>query len=121
MTGPELRRLPAPAVARTSCQGCRQPIVWAVTVAGPNGPGGKLMPLEPVEDLEGNVAVTTPHPPYGRLLARVLGKDEIVDRPVEYAAMTHFATCPTRTRPELPPEVIDLQEQRTKRRRGGRR
>ena len=109
-----LRGLPAPAAAHSMCEGCRQPIVWALTVAGPNGRGGKLMPLDPREDPAGNVAVTAPH---GRLLARVLTKDEQVDRPGEYAANSHFATCPTRTKPELPPNVVDMAEQRTTRRR----
>lgn len=115
MTGHlEPRPLPQP-IARTSCDGCGATIVWAITMAGPNGPGGKLIPLEPLEDLTGNVAVIAPH--LGRLVARVLTKDEHVDRPHEYAAQTHFAACPARTKPELPPEVVDLAEQRTKRRR----
>lgn len=110
----EIRILPAPAHARTTCEGCRRPIVWAITVAGPNGRGGKMMPLDPREDLRGNVAVV--QAPGGRLTARVLGADELVDRPLEYAGMTHFATCPTRTKPELPPAVVDLQAERRRRR-----
>ncbi len=117
MSAPEPRSLPAPAHARTTCDGCRRPIVWAITVAGPNGRGGKMMPLDPREDLDGNVAVV--QAPGGRLTARVLSKDEGVDRPLEYAGMTHFATCPTRTKPELPAEIVNLQEER--RRRCGRR
>ena len=45
----ELRPLP-PAAAETRCEGCTERIVWAKTVAGPNGPGGKWMPLDPFED-----------------------------------------------------------------------
>lgn len=113
-----LRTLPQ-AAARTTCDGCRAEIVWATTVAGPNGRGGKLMPLDPVENLAGNVAVTAPH--RGRLLARVLTKGEAFDRPFEFAGMPHFASCATRTKPELPANVIDLQALRHKpRRRGGR-
>lgn len=113
------RQLPAPPGFATTCDGCGRHIVWAVTVAGPNGRGGKLMPLDPTEDLTGNVVVTQPAA-RGRLLARVLCKDETVDRPGEYSAMPHFATCPARTRPALPPNVIDLAERR-RRRRGRRR
>ena len=115
----EARELPAPLEARTKCDGCRRDIVWATTVAGPNGRGGKLMPLDPVEDLAGNVCVTQPVA-RGRLLARVLCTDETVDRGAgEYQVMPHFATCPTRTKPELPTNVVDLAAQR-RRRRGGR-
>lgn len=113
-TETELRPLPAPPVARDHCSGCRRPIVWAITVAGPNGRGGKLMPLDPNEDPEGRIAITAPH---GRLLARALTKDEAIDRPAEYAGTVHFATCPTRSKPELPANVVDLQQQRARRRR----
>lgn len=115
----EMRALPAPDIARDKCGGCRRPIVWAVTVAGPNGPGGKLMPLDAFEDLNGRIAVTQPFA-RGRLLARTLFKDELVDRPVEYLAIHHNGTCPTHTKLEVPTNVIDLASQRTKR-RGGRR
>lgn len=121
MTDVELRRLPE-GIATSTCNGCQATVVWAITVAGPNGPGGKFMPLDPAEDLAGNVAVTAPH--RGRLLARVLGKDEDVDRPHEYVANTHFATCPARAKPSVPENVIDLQaarQQRRGRRRTGRR
>lgn len=117
-TDPPLRALPE-AIASTRCEGCGNEIVWAVTVAGPNGRGGKLMPLDPHENLAGNVAVTAPH--RGRLLARVLTKGEDFDRPFEHAGMTHFASCPTRTKPALPGDVVALQQLRHKpRRRGGR-
>lgn len=111
-----LRTLPD-AIATSSCAGCHRTVVWAITVAGPNGRGGKYMPLDPVEDLAGNVAITAPR--RGRLLARALTKGETFDRPHEYAGMPHFATCPARARPELPAGVIDLQAARVKRR--GRR
>lgn len=74
------------------CGRCGADIVWARTVAGPNGPGGKPMPLDPTPHPEGNVAVRKAAP--GRLLARVLGKDETPDLTVEQLAMPHFATCP---------------------------
>lgn len=110
---------PLPGDVHSRCEGCGRDLVWAVTVAGPNGRGGKLMPLDPLEDLTGNVAVTAPR--RGRLLARVLTKEEVVDRPVEYCGMPHFATCPVNAKPDLPPEVIDLQQQRQQRRGRGRR
>lgn len=75
--------------------------------------GGKLMPLDVVEDPRGNVAVTHPH--RGTIYARVLHKGEDVDRPLEWRAMPHFATC--RTHPAPPQNVIDLAEQRAKRKR----
>jgi hypothetical protein len=110
MTTPApLRPLPAPRDAQSICEGCAQPIVWAVTVAGPNGRGGRLMPMDPLEDLTGNVAITAPTST--RLLARVLTKGEEFDRPVEYAGMTHFATCPTRTKPE-PPFLMGVPQDR---------
>lgn len=108
-----LRDLPAPDAARTSCSGCGQPIVWAMTVAGQNGRGGKLMPLDPSEHPRGNVAVTIPH---GRLLARVLAHDEQIDHPLEYAGIPHFATCRVGAKPELPANVVDLGQQRSRRR-----
>lgn len=118
---PDLRPLPAPRVASTRCEGCGTHVVWAITVAGPNGRGGKLIALNPHEDLRGSYAVTALQPGRGRLLARCLTKDEAFDRPFEYAAMPHVATCVTRSRPELPANVIDLQQQRSRRRRGRRR
>jgi hypothetical protein len=116
MTSSDPRTLPA-GRATTRCDGCSRDIVWAITVAGQNGRGGKLMPLDPVEVLDGNVAVTNPH--RGVLLARVLARDESVSRPVEYAAVAHFATCPVRAHPTLPADVVDLDDQRRKRK--GRR
>lgn len=75
----------------TRCQRCRRPIIWAVTMAKESGPGGKAMPLDPIENPAGNVAVQPGHG--GRLLARVLGKNERHSPPAEYLAMPHFATC----------------------------
>lgn len=110
-----LRSLPAPQHRRTNCDGCGALIVWAVTMAGPNGRGGKLMPLDPVESLAGNAAVRATG---GHLIVRVLGKEESVDRYAEYQAMPHFATCPARTHPTLPPDVADLGAHRRRRRAG---
>lgn len=101
-----LRALP-PAAATTSCEGCQRPIVWAKTVAGPNGPGGKWIPLDPHEDAAGNVAVTVVH--RGRIRARVLQRDETVDRPAEWQAQTHYATCPARCHPRVPAELEELK------------
>lgn len=122
-TAPALRELPAEAIARTNCDGCGRPIVWAITVAGPNGRGGKLMPLDPLENLAGNVAITQPAA-RGLLHARALFRDESFDRPHEFAGMPHFATCPANGRPALPVDLVDrLNERRLNpvRRRGGRR
>lgn len=121
----ELRELPASDLARSRCDGCAAALVWAITVAGPNGRGGKLMPLDPIEDLAGNVQVTVPR--LGRLEARVLTRDESLERSrYEYAAMPHFATCPARCRPSLPVALVSAIEdtraaaaRRGRRRRGG--
>lgn len=87
------RPLPGP---RGRCRHCGAVIVWAVTAARDTGPGGRAMPLDPIEDLAGNVAVQPGHA--GRLIARVLKGDEQADRPVQLQAMPHFATCPARRR-----------------------
>lgn len=84
------RRLPGEVVA---CELCGAAIVWATTLAGPNGPGGKAMPLNALEDLAyGNTAVHSPR--HGQVVARVLHKGESHDHPLEYLAVPHFATCP---------------------------
>jgi hypothetical protein len=118
----DVARRALPEAPASQCQTCGLPVVWAVTLAGPNGRGGKLMPLDPIEDLDGNVAATSPT--RGRLLARVLQRDEAVDRPLEYAAIPHFATCLGGVRGAdqvgLPADVIRLEEERA-RRRGRRR
>lgn len=117
----DLRTLPAPEHARSFCHGCGRLVVWATTVAGPNGPGGKLQPFDPREDLAGNVAITQPVA-RGRLLARALHKDEQVERPLEYSGMTHFATCPVKARPAPPMTLLEHQTKHlTRRRTGGRR
>lgn len=109
----EPRTLPG---QRTRCEGCRREIVFAVTVAGENGRGGKYMPLDPLEDVAGNTAVRPGH--RGVLLARVLKKDETHDHTSEYLAMPHFATCTRRPEtPQLPPNVVDRQAHRSRRRR----
>ena len=101
-----------------TCHGCGRGIVWAITVAGPNGRGGKAMPLDPAEDLAGNVAVTVVT--VGRLAARVLMKDESADRPLEFLAQTHFATCPVGAHPVMPVPVLN-RATKPRRRRGARR
>lgn len=105
------RRLPA---GRDICVRCGRPIVWARTVAGPNGPGGKSQPFDPFEDLAGNVAVYPGR--RGQLFARALFRDEAVDRPIEYSGMPHAATCsgsPLEPARRLPAEVTDLHTIRT--------
>lgn len=73
------------------CGRCGARIVWARTMAGPNGPGGKMMPLDAEPDPRGNVAV---HPSVtGQLQARVLAHDDALDELAEERAMPHFATC----------------------------
>lgn len=119
MTAPskdQPRRLPG---TTSTCQLCKRPIVWATTVAGPNGPGGKSQPFDPLEDPNGNVAIRVAS--NRRLLARALGKDDALDATVEYRGMPHAATCtrPVMAPPRLPEGVVDLAAARAKRR--GRR
>lgn len=100
---------------RAVCGRCKRPIVWAVTLAGANGPGGKAMPLDPLEAADGNTAVRTTG---SRLVARVLGKDETHDSSTELLAMPHFATCPgspEKPNPRLPDNVLDLEAARHRR------
>jgi hypothetical protein len=74
------------------CATCAGRIVFARTLSTPNRRGGKSMPLDPLTNAAGNVAVRdTGH---GRLVCRVLGKGEDHDHFTELRAMTHFATCP---------------------------
>lgn len=124
-TAPDVREIPAEEISRSTCDGCGRQIVWAITVASPTGRGGKLMPLEPNEDLAGNVAVTQPAA-RGLLHARALFKDETFDRPGEYAGMPHFARCARRGHHPTPPwaltELIAARRASvpTRRRRGRR-
>lgn len=76
---------------RIRCSRCKEPIVFARTMAAPSGTGGKAMPLDLYPNPDGNVAVRETGG--GRLVCRVLGKDEDHDRQVEQRAMPHFATC----------------------------
>lgn len=76
---------------RSTCRTCQKEIVFAQTTAGENGPGGKFMPLDPVEHPDGNTAVRAVS--RGMNFARVLKKDETHEPPVEFLAMPHFATC----------------------------
>ena len=91
--GPHGAERPLRAIPGTPrpCMRCRNPILWAITGARDTGPGGKSMPIDPVEHPNGNVAVSPGHG--GRLIARVLKRDETPVTPVEYRAMPHFATC----------------------------
>lgn len=83
------RRLPYRGDPET-CERCGALFVWAVTLAGENGKGGKAMPLDPIENPDGNVAVRASLG--GRMVCRVLHKDEDHDT-TEHRAMPHFATC----------------------------
>ncbi|XBB66883.1 hypothetical protein ABFU82_22665 [Nocardioides sp. WV_118_6] len=115
-----LRDLPAPPLARSYCHGCGELIVWATTVAGPNGPGGKLQPFDPRENPVGRIAITQPVA-RGRLLARALHKGETVERPLEYIGMTHFATCRAGAHPAPPIALLEHQTRHLGRRGPGRR
>jgi len=115
-----LRDLPAPPLARSYCHGCGELIVWATTVAGPNGPGGKLQPFDPRENPAGRIAITQPVA-RGRLLARALHKGETVERPLEYDGMTHFATCRAGAHPTPPIALLEHQTRHLGRRAPGRR
>lgn len=106
MTKP--RRIPG---RTTTCARCKAPIVWARTVATETGRGGKPMPLDPVENPDGNVAVRA-LVSSGQLVARVLCKDETHDTTVELRAMPHAATCTPVPTTEPPPGVIDFQAAR---------
>lgn len=97
----------------STCTACRQPIVFARTLASPTGTGGKNQPLNPREDTTGRIAVraTGPH----RSVARTLTGDETPDSFTEVLAMPHAATCaPTipGTPTPLPPGVTDLATRR---------
>lgn len=111
------RRLPGTV---STCQLCRRHIVWATTVAGPNGPGGKSQAFDPYESTDGRVAIVPRGG--GRLWARALHKDESHDLLTELLGMPHVATC---ARPDpvpqtpLPGNVADLGAFR--RRKGARR
>lgn len=105
----ESRRLPGTS---SVCQLCKRPIVWATTVAGPNGPGGKSQPFDPIEHEDGNVAIIPKE--RGRLLARALAKGETADRPIEFLGMPHAATC-ARPPASLPENVVDLAAHRARR------
>ncbi len=87
-------------------------MVWARTVATESGRGGKPMPLDPIENPEGNVAVRA-LVSSGQLVARVLCKDETHDTTVEMLAMPHAATCaPPPPEPTPPAGVLDLEAAR---------
>jgi hypothetical protein len=92
------RRLPG---TLSTCPNCRQPVVWATTVGGPRGPGGKLMAFEPVESPLGRAAVKpdSQHRP-SRLFARMLDPDEDPFYELgEYQGLPHSAVCSANRRP----------------------
>ena len=112
MTG-EPRKLPG---RHAVCRVCRVEIRWAVTVASANGRGGRPMPLDAYENPDGNVAVRPAL--NGRLVARVLGKDETHDRVTELRAMPHFPTCEKSQADDLIGGVEQLLEQAATRTEG---
>lgn len=116
------RALPAPPRAHGRCEDCRQPIVWAITVASPTGAGGKNQAFNPVEDPAGRVAITNPH--RTQMRARALTGDEIHDPRVgEFLGMPHAATCAARQTPaaDAPAApVVQLADRRRYRPRGAR-
>ena len=91
MSDPTPRRIPGP---KAVCRSCRGEIRWARTLATPKGPGGNHMPLDPVENPDGNVAARPTMA--GALVCRVLSNDDSLDTTTEYRAMPHFATCTAR-------------------------
>lgn len=93
------RRIPGNVVP---CRSCGATILFARTLPGKVGRGGKLIPLNPVEDPVGNVAVRNTGDQYrAALVARVLADDDALDTVTEYRAMPHAATC----QPRLPVDV----------------
>lgn len=67
------------------CQDCAQPIAWARTLAD------KAMPLDPVAHPMGNVILANRG--QSRLVAEVVGLDEIPLQGTRPAYRPHFATC----------------------------
>lgn len=89
-----------------TCKACGAPIIWARTLAGPNGPGGKAMPLDAEPNPDGNVAARiTASAPMLRRVCRVLAKDETHDHRAEQLYMPHFATCLVRQGEQLTAQV----------------
>lgn len=65
----------------SNCNGCRAPVVWAVT------PAGKSMPVDPDPTDNGNLVLTLGTPPRVR-------PPELTDDPDGPRWVSHFATCP---------------------------
>lgn len=99
-------------MARDRCRDCRQPIVWAITVASPTGSGGKNQAFNPTEDPAGRVAITNPH--RAQLRARALTGDETHDPRIgEFLGMPHAATCTARQTADQPTApVVELSTRR---------
>ena len=89
------------------CDSCTAAIVWAVTQDRK-----RRMPLNAEPDDAGNVAAY--HDQTGRLIARVLRKNE-EPHGYERRYMPHFATCPgwqKRHRPSGRAQIISLDSYR---------
>lgn len=102
---------PRPSELRR-CTGCREAVLW-VTILG----SGKRMPVDPVIENAGNVAVRQDHT--GRFVARVLTADDRVEV-FERLTVSHLATCEKaaefrREQRQLADNVIDLGAARRRR------
>lgn len=98
------------------CGRCGAPIAWARTAASPTGTGGKPMPLDPVEDPAGNVAVrNVGDRRRPSLVARVLAGDDTLDETVELRIVPHFATCAPPPAEPPPDNVLPFDVARRRR------
>lgn len=70
--------------ATSRCRACPAEVLWV------RMPSGRVMPVDPVPDDEGNVAAMRDG--HGVWLGHVLKADERA-RPYEKRFMPHFATC----------------------------
>lgn len=89
--------------------------MWARTSATERGRGGKAVPLNPLEDGTGSYAVRNVGDQYRAVLvARPLGKDDVVDQVSEWRAMPHMATCqprlPAPAGGDLPSNVVPMRQ-----------
>jgi hypothetical protein len=74
-----------PASDFTVCNRCGQAVVWTVTAAGAR------QPVDPAENLAGNVAVYADAT--GRYRSRAITRERPTLEHAEWRAMPHAATC----------------------------